>query len=130
MPNQKQTAPVADIAAALTLLSTITAEDLAAVHKAHGINYKFPPPPSMFRRSTDVKPIDGPPRLPFTMAERKLRKNERQRLSRATPEGRAYANEASKKSTAAKKLSEAAQQLMAERVLESIAVIRKRGTVK
>jgi hypothetical protein len=54
-----------------------------------------------------VKPAKfvGPkaPKVVLTEAEKKAKRNEAQKALRATPEGRAYANAASKKSIAAKK---------------------------
>ena len=43
------------------------------------------------------------PRVTLTTEEQKAKRNEAQRLLRSTPEGKAYANEASKKSIAKKK---------------------------
>lgn len=62
------------------------------------------------------KPSTQGAHQPLTAEEKRQRKNERQRLARSTPEGKAYANEASRKSIAAKKRGEAIKAFMAERV--------------
>ena len=57
------------------------------------------------------KATQGPkvPRVVLTAEEQKAKRNEAQRLLRSTPEGKAYANEASKRSIAAKKARIAAE---------------------
>lgn len=94
---------------ALTLLSQMTAADLLRVRAVHKTI------------SADVvkalmQPLEREVRRALTAEERRARKNEAQRAFRATPEGRAYANEASKKSVAAKKHAEAVKALVAERI--------------
>lgn len=83
-------------AAALNLLSSMTVQDLITVQQAH---------------QTVTQP-----RITLTAEERRKRKNEAQRLARSTPEGKAYANEASKKSIANKKRVEAIKALLKERI--------------
>lgn len=90
------------IAATLALIASMTAEELLAVQKTH--------------RQHSVSTKERKPLL--STEEKRKRKNEAQRLVRATPEGRAKANEASKKSLASKKRSDEIKALMAERVAQ------------
>lgn len=94
---------------ALTLLSKMTAADLLRVRAVHKTI------------SADVvkalmQPLEQEVHRALTAEQRRARKNEAQRAFRATPEGRAYANEASKKSVAAKKHALAVKALITERI--------------
>ena len=95
-------------AAALTLLSSMTVQDLLTVQQAHQVGVS--------------------PKMTLTAEERRKRKNEAQRLARSTPEGKAYANEASKKSIANKKRIDAIKALLKERIEAQLTL--KKATTK
>ena len=59
------------------------------------------------------------PKVTLTTEEQKAKRNEAQRLLRSTPEGKAYANEASKKSIAKKKAKLLAEALKGTVVAEA-----------
>lgn len=94
--NNNNVTDVAALDAALTLLSTITTKDLMAVQKAHkGVSALAM---EALRESSGGQLLRS-----YSAEQSRLRKNEAQKAFRSTPEGRAYANEAAKKSIAAKK---------------------------
>ena len=96
------------VEAAVALLQELTAQDIIAVHQAH-------------KEAAATVGSKSTQRTVLTAEEKRLRKNEYQRALRSTPEGRAYANEASKKSIAAKKRAEAVKALIAERIAAQLA---------
>lgn len=87
----------AAIAATLALIGSMTAEELLAIQRAHAA-----------QQPTGRKVL--------TPEERRQRKNEAQAKVRSTPEGRAKANEASRRSIAARKHAEAVKALIVERI--------------
>lgn len=107
MPNRRT--DVEAINAALALLSTITVRDLIAVHKVH--------------KDASTKAIEalreaggGQLIKTYEDEQRRLRKNRLQQEFRATPEGKKYANDAARKSIAAKKKAEDMQAILNEHI--------------
>lgn len=92
---------VMTIEAAIAVLSKLTAGDLAAIHKAAATAAKVTNSEAHHRRTDE---------------EQRRIKNEKQRAFRATQEGREYANEASRRSIAAKRHLESVKALVNERL--------------
>ena len=99
-------ASINDINKAFAVIAQLTAADMLAIRKAAKLSHK------------SVEVIETKPsKRALTPEESRARKNDKQRALRATPEGRAYANAASKKSVVVKKQrAEAVKALINERI--------------
>lgn len=100
-------ANINDINKAFAVIAKLTAEDMLAIRKAAKL--------SKHGKVVDIKKLST---LKLTFEDKKALKNAKQRAFRATPEGREYANEASRKSLAAKKHAEAVKALIIEKINE------------